>query len=134
MKLEALILVSLVLLLPVFAQIKDDEPLHTDTFIGHGGGNGGGSGGAGVGGGIGGFGHGGIGGFGDGGKGGGNVGSGGGSGGAGSHYGGGKLCKWGCCGKSFGYSHAGGVYYSCTCCATFSQAKAYRGGNKTNPN
>ncbi|XP_042024125.1 glycine-rich cell wall structural protein-like [Salvia splendens] len=116
MKLEALILVSLVLLLPVFAQIKGDEPLHTDTFIGHGGGGGAGVGGAGSGG---------IGGFGHGGGNGGNVGSG--------HYYGGKLCKWGCCGKSFGYSHAGGVSYSCTCCATFAQAKAYR-GKKSHPN
>ena len=115
-----------------------DEPLHTNNFIGHGGSGGAGVGGAGSGG-IGGFGHGGIGGFGHGGIGGrgkgGNAGSGGGSGGAGSHYGGGKLCKWGCCGKSFSYSHAGGVYYSCTCCASFAQAKAYRHrGNKPNPN
>ncbi|KAL3621847.1 hypothetical protein CASFOL_034333 [Castilleja foliolosa] len=40
-------------------------------------------------------------------------------------YVGGKICKFGCCSESYGYSHGGGSYYGCTCCSSFVQAKAY---------
>lgn len=97
----------------------DDEPLHTNTYFGGYGGGGTGGGGASGGG---------AGGGGGGGASGGGGGGGGYSGGFshGGVYGGGQICKWGCCSKSYGYSHAGGGYYSCTCCATAAQAKAYQ--------
>ncbi|KAI3451230.1 hypothetical protein Pfo_007895 [Paulownia fortunei] len=41
-------------------------------------------------------------------------------------YGGGQICKWGCCSESYGYSHPGGGYYGCTCCFTAAEAKAYK--------
>ncbi|KAL7143904.1 hypothetical protein ABFS83_08G222500 [Erythranthe nasuta] len=101
---------------------------------GSGGGTGGGSGGGtsdGSGGGVTGGGGSGAGGSGGGGGGGGGGGSGspGGYSAGYSHggvYGGGKICKWGCCSESYGYSHKGGGYYGCTCCYTAAQAEAYK--------
>ncbi|KAK6125872.1 hypothetical protein DH2020_040384 [Rehmannia glutinosa] len=107
-------------------EIKGDEPKHTNTygtgFGGYGGGTSGGAGAATGGGATGGA------------TGGGATGGANGNGGSGysagfSHggvYGGGKICKFGCCSESYGYSHGGGGYYGCTCCHTLAEAKAYK--------
>ncbi|KAL0367923.1 UNVERIFIED_CONTAM: hypothetical protein Scaly_1011200 [Sesamum calycinum] len=41
-------------------------------------------------------------------------------------YGGGQICKWGCCSESHGYRWGSGGYYGCTCCSTAAEAKAYK--------
>ncbi|KAL6518593.1 hypothetical protein OROGR_019095 [Orobanche gracilis] len=138
MKAQAVIFVALVLVSSVLAEehmmsphetkevarneIKGDEPRHPSTFVGSLGGYGGepstgGAGGANDGAGT------------TGGD-GGSRGNGGRGYSAGfSHggvYGGGQVCKLGCCSESHGYSHGGGGYYGCTCCRTVAEAKAYK--------
>ncbi|KAL6575872.1 hypothetical protein OROHE_000343 [Orobanche hederae] len=151
MKAQAFIFVALVLVSSVLAEEhmmsreetkevahnepKGDEPMHPTTFGrwfggyggepstgGAGGGTDGGAGGGATDGGA---------------AGGGTTGGDGGASGDGaggysagfSHggvYGGGQVCKLGCCSKSYGYSHGGGGYYGCTCCRTAAEAKAYK--------